>query len=125
MNNFALFFDWYSRRLPQRIYQVWLNFIWFVNNYFSLVGLVRTFFYPWKGYSYPYKGGGFDPARWLGNFIFNMFSRIIGMILRFFLIIIGVSAEIFVVILGILFFFTWLIFPILLILCFLKGFRIL
>lgn len=124
MNNLALFFDWYFIELPQKIYQIWLNFLWFFNNYFSLSGLLRTFFYPWKGYYFSYRGGGFDPAKLLGNFIFNMFSRFMGMILRFFIIVLGIIAEIFVVIFGVLFFFGWLIFPVLLIFCFLKSLRI-
>jgi len=123
MNNIALFFDWYFRELPQKIFRAWINFIWFVNNYFSLADLLRTFFYPWKGYSYSYKEEGINPARWLGDFIFNMFSRLIGMILRFFIIAMGAASESFVIVLGLIFFLIWLVFPFLLILSFLKGVR--
>ena len=124
MNNLALFCDWYFVEVPKKIYRIWVNFLWFFNNFFSLLDLLRTFFYPWKGYYYSYREGGFDPARFLGNFIFNTFSRLIGMILRFFVIIIGLAAEIFVVIFGILFFFSWLIFPFLLLFCFFKTIRV-
>ena len=124
MNNLALFLDWYFIELPKKISRIWLNFLWFINNYFSLIDLLKTFFFPWKGYYYSYREGGFDPARWMGNLIFNTFSRFIGMILRLLVIILGIIAEIFIVILGILFFFSWAIFPVLLILSFLKGFKI-
>lgn len=123
MNTFALFFDWYFVELPQKIYRIWLNFLWFFKNYFSLGELLKTFFAPWKGY-YFVSGRGLDIGLFLGNFIFNTFSRLIGMVLRFFVILLGVIVEIFVGIFGILFFSCWLFFPFLLLLFLFKGLKI-
>jgi len=116
----GLFLTWYFRDLPKKICHIWGNYLWFVRNYFSLSLLLKTFFSPWKRYYFTSKGR-FDIGRWFGNFIFNSFSRIVGMILRGFVIITGVIGEIFVIFLGVSFFVAWLIFPFLLLYCLIKG----
>ena len=96
--------------IPKKIYQIWINYFWFFKNFFSIDLLTKTFFYPWKLVTAPKKGVGFDIEEWFGNIIFNIFSRFMGMIIKFVTIIIGIAVEIVVFILGIIIFVLWLIF---------------
>lgn len=117
------FFSWYFTEIPKKIYKIWLNYLWFVQRLFSLSLLLRTFFAPWKR-SYFISGKGLSFQERLGNFIFNIFSRLIGMILRFIMIVIGIFIEIVVAIGGIAGFALWLAFPFLLIFCLIKGIQV-
>lgn len=118
--NITLFFSWYFNEVPKKIYQIWVNFLWFFQDFFSLSTLLKTFFAPWKQIYYV-SSGGFNISNWFGNTIFNTFSRLIGMILRLIVILFGTAIEILVLIGGIVFFLLWLIFPFALIFCLIKG----
>jgi len=111
-----LFFEWYLIDLPKKIYKIWSNYLWFFKNFFSIPDLLKTFFDPWKRYSFSSKGG-FNIEEWFGNLVFNIFSRFMGALMRIVMIIFGTLAEIIVVILGILSFAGWIVFPIFLIFC--------
>jgi hypothetical protein len=121
MQIFSLFFEWYFTDLPKKIYQIWLNYLWFFKNYFSIEELLRSFFAPWKRIYFEKTTKGINLEEWFGNLTFNIFSRVIGMILRLFGIIIGILTELLTIIGGVLFLLLWLVFPFALIFCLVKG----
>ena len=93
-------------------------------HYFSIPLLLKTFFSPWKRYQ-EYYGRGFNLGRFLEAFFANLIFRILGAIMRTFLIIIGLLTEVILIIVGLLAFLGWLILPVILIIIFILGFRML
>ncbi len=117
------YLQWHFYDAPAEILTGWRNFLEFGLNYFSIPLLLKTLFLPWRRYSESY-GKGFDLGRWFDAFTFNMMSRGIGAIMRFFFIIIGLTIEAFIFIGGAAVFLAWLILPILLIFGFIVGIRL-
>ena len=76
--------------------QSWKNLIKFIIYYFSIGGLLRTFFVPWRREKYTA-----EPGFWgsMEKFIFAIFAVIFGMIIRTLTIVIGLIALIIVIIL--------------------------
>lgn len=114
---------WHFIDSPKAILKGWNNFLLFNLNYFSIPTLLRTFFSHWRKYYSPY-GRTFSPTKWFESFVFNMFSRIIGAILRTVFIIIGLSLEIFIIAAGLIVFLGWLILPFSLIFGFFFGLKL-
>ena len=119
-----LFLKWYWVDLPQRIYKIWLNYLWFFKNYFAITELLKSLVSPWRGVYFEKKSVGIEIGELFGNFVFNIFSRSIGAIIRLAFILIGIAVEFFVVIFGILGFAIWVIFPFVLIFCLVKGIQL-
>ncbi len=111
---------WYFFDMPKGILKGWRNFLAFNLNYFSVPVLLETFFSPWHSYRYSY-GKAFSPARYFEAFVFNTFSRVIGMILRIILISLGLLIEIPIFFIGLIVFLGWFILPFLLIIGFFLG----
>ena len=123
-NIFFQYFLWHFYDAPQGIFTAWRNFLWFNLNYFSIPTLLKTFFYHWHKYYYPY-GKLFSLKRYFEAFVFNVMSRIIGMILRAFLIAIGILTEVFIIFLGAVMLFLWLVLPLMLIFGLIFAFKML
>ena len=119
-NIFLQLLIWQFFDTPKAILKGWGNFLLFNLNYFSIPILLKTFFSHWRRYYFPY-GKRWDIGIWVGAFVGNMFSRIIGMILRTVLIIIGLLIEIFIMIVGMIIFLGWILLPFLLLAGFLLG----
>ncbi|HXK32344.1 MAG: hypothetical protein A2Z68_00475 [Candidatus Nealsonbacteria bacterium RBG_13_38_11] len=105
---------WHFFDVPKGILKAWRNFLFFNFNYFSVVLLLKTFFSPWRRYSWSY-GRGFNIQRYIEVFLSNLLSRALGAIVRSFLIVFGLITEIFIISLGLIVFLGWLILPALLI----------
>jgi hypothetical protein len=120
MATILIFFEWYYREIPKKFYRAWKNYIWFWTYYFSLKQLFRTFFSPWRRYTESY-GRGLDFGRIISTFIWNIFSRFIGAIMRFFLILVSLIIELLTLIFGFLFFIVWPFFPLILLASFVFG----
>ena len=101
---------WHFWQAPKFLFSVWKNYILFAANYFSLPLLLKTLFSPWRRNDWKYPKA-FDVMEFLNVFLSNIFSRIIGFILRIVLIIAGVSLQIFVLIAGIAVIVFWLLIP--------------
>ena len=86
-----------------------------------MVELLKSLVSPWKGVYFEKKSVGIEIGELFGNFVFNIFSRAIGAIIRLAFILIGIVIEFFVIIFGILGFAVWAIFPFVLIFCLIKG----
>jgi hypothetical protein len=106
--------DWWFRDVAGDIFKAWKNFLSFGLNYFSLILLLKTFFSPWRRYSWSY-GKSFSITKYLEVFFSNSISRILGAIVRSFLLLIGIMVEFFFLLAGLIVFIGWLILPLLLI----------
>jgi len=114
---------WHFFDVPKGILKAWKNFLLFNFNYFSVVLLLKTFFSPWRRYSWSY-GRGFNVRRYVEVFFSNLLSRILGAIVRSFLIAFGLITEIFILCLGLIVFLGWLILPVLLVCGIAFGIRV-
>ena len=123
-NIFILYLEWQFFDTPKSILRAWQNCLRFNLNYWSVHLLLRTLFSHWRRYHYSY-GRGFNFKRYFESFTFNMMSRVIGAIMRTVFIVCGMVTEIFVFAVGAVVFLIWLTLPLLLILGFYYGFKIL
>ena len=121
---FSQWFFWHFSEISKEIFKAWKNFFLFNLNYFSISLLLKTFFYPWRKYSYSY-GRGFDLGRYFEVFTFNLISRTLGVIVRTCLIVVGLLSQVFLIFVGIIILISWLLLPAFLIVSLIFGFRIL
>ena len=125
MSNIIIqYLQWHFIDQAKAILMAWKNFLIFGLNYFSVPLLLRTFCSPWHKYRYFYPKG-FDLKQYIDSFTFNAISRGMGMLMRTILIIIGIIAEFFIFLAGLLFVLIWLFLPIILIVLFFYGLKIL
>ncbi len=115
---------WHFCDIPKGILRGWGNYLYFSLNYFSVPTLVVTFFSPWRKYGEAY-GGTFDIKKNFESFVFNSMSRIIGAILRTGLIITGLMFGLLVFIIGLIILILWLLTPVLLLIIFILGIKLL
>lgn len=118
------YLEWHFLDSTKGVLAGWKNCLRFNLNYWSLPILTRTLFSHWRRYKYAY-GKPFSFTRYFEVFTFNMLSRIMGFLMRSVLIILGFLAEICVFAAGIIVLLFWLALPLLLILSFIYGFKIL
>ena len=115
--------SWYFIDCPREILGAWRNFLLFGLDYFSIPLLFKTFFSHWRRTYVPY-GRGFSPSRYFQTFVFNLFSRLVGAVLRTFFIIAGVLVEAGIFFAGLVIFLVWLLLPVLLIIIFIFSLRL-
>lgn len=101
---------WHFWEMPKFLVSVWNNYIMFAMNYFSLPLLLSTLFSPWRRNAWKFPKT-FDLQEYANVIVSNIFSRIIGFILRFALIIIGSLFQVFVLIAGLLVVLFWILIP--------------
>lgn len=109
-NIIAAWIMWHFVVVPEFLFSVWKNYLWFIGDYFSIPLLAKTFFSPWRKYQSSYVRG-FDFGRFISDLIFNLFSRLMGMLCRTLLIISGIIAELVVVVVGIVSIAAWIFLP--------------
>ena len=120
MNIFLQGLIWYFKDMSQAILRVWVNFLNFNLNYFSLPLLLKTLFSPWHRYRYFY-GRTFEVWHNIEVFVFNMMSRIIGAVLRICLIILGLAVEVLIIFIGLIVLLAWLVLPLFLLFALIFG----
>jgi len=101
----------YSKGLRFYINRWFAYFDW-VNHYFSVPLLIKTFFAPWKRLVVTDKSPGFNLGKFIEKVTFNIISRGIGAIVRFSLFWVGLVLIVLIYLLGIAGLVIWLIFPI-------------
>lgn len=101
---------WHYFEMPKFLMQVWKNYILFATNYFSLTLLLRTFIDPWRRNLWKYPKG-FDINGIFSTFVSNVFSRILGAMLRIALIITGALFQVLVLVVGFLAILVWILIP--------------
>jgi len=111
------FIVWHFYEMPQAILKGWFNFLYFTLRYFSFGFLLKTFFSHWHKYKDSY-GRGFDLKIYSQTFIFNMISRLLGVVLRTFIILAGVVFGALVCVAGVLVLVFWLLMPVIILFSF-------
>ena len=81
-------------------------------NFFSVLYLLRTLFYPWHRYIEPYKSG-FYISELLWTLSQNLISRILGAVVRFAAVLIGIIITFFTIVMGLSFALIWIVLPVL------------
>lgn len=100
------YFKWHYSRAFSELFHVWMNFVWFVIHFFSLSELAHAWFAPFKRLTEE-RGNLFSFEDLAGFVIINLFSRLLGALLRTILIIIGVAVLLLLTVLGVLVFIFW------------------
>lgn len=118
------FILWFGKEIPLSILKAWRNTVWFTFHYFSLPTLMLTLFAPWRRYSWTYKGG-FSIGGYFEALASNLFSRIIGATMRLPVIAAGLVAAVLAFCAGAIAFALWFLLPLIIVLSFSHGFRIL
>lgn len=109
-NIFSLWLLWQFYEMPKFLLRVWNNYFMFAVNFFSAPQLLKTFLAPWRRYNWRYPKG-FELAEFFNTLISNIFSRILGAMMRTVLIVTGILLQVFVAIAGLLIFIFWLLMP--------------
>lgn len=123
-NIIVLYLEWFFVDVVKGILGAWKNVLKFNLNYWSVPLLLKTLFSHWRRYRYSY-GKGFDPGRYLEVFSFNFISRIMGFVMRTFFIFAGLFSEVFIFFTGLFILLFWISLPILLVLGFIYGLKLL
>lgn len=113
-NIFVEWVRWHFVDSPEFLFLVWRDYLDFVANYFSVALLFKTFFAPWRRYSWRYPRG-LDVVEFFGTLVSNTFSRFLGALMRTVLIIIGIITQMLVVVLGAIVVLFWVLMPFLII----------
>ena len=123
--NLALtYMIWSGKEVPFAILKAWRNTLWFTLHYFSLSVLAGTLFSPWRRYSWSYRGG-FSIGKYFEALASNLFSRVIGAVMRLPLIAAGLIAAILVFFAGAAVFALWFLLPLIISISFSHAVRIL
>ena len=109
-NIFVVWLFWHFYEMPKFLLDVWKNYILFALNFFSLPLLLKSLFAPWRKYKWNYPKG-IDIGEFFSTLISNIFSRILGAIMRIVLIIVGIVFQILVVFAGLIIFLLWTLMP--------------
>jgi len=118
-----LYLYWHFIELTQFLIYVWSNIIFFIWHYFTIYGLLKTLFWPYKRYR-QYISKPFSFGQFFETIVFNTFSRIIGFILRVLTIAIGLFVELIVLIIGSFVFLTVFFWPFILITILMQGIKL-
>ncbi len=117
------FARWYYTAAFRDTLRVWLNYVWFITHYFSMVLLLRTLFAPWKRMQDPYRRNGLEEL--LSVLIVNTLSRIVGATIRLTLIVTGLVSLLVAVVLLFLWLALWVSLPVMVVVLFTKGLTLL
>ena len=98
---------------PQRIVRRTWVYLQAFFEIFSFVFIVRTLFSPWKAITDEYPQRGFNLERILETLTLNITSRVIGFIARIVVFAFGAAVVAVFCVVSVLFFFAWVLFPIL------------
>ncbi len=105
------YFSWHYGRAFVDMFHIWMNFLWFVFNFFSISALINTFFDPWKrmGESYP---KGFDIAGLISTLVVNLLMRVVGIMVRVIVLSIGLAFAVVIFVVGITIGILWALMPV-------------
>lgn len=105
------YFSWHYGRAFVDMFHIWMNFLWFVFNFFSISALLETLFDPWKrmGESYP---KGFDIAGVISTLVVNLLMRVVGVMVRLIVLCIGLALALVVFVAGLTIGILWALTPI-------------
>jgi hypothetical protein len=101
---------WHYTAAFKEMWHVFKNFVWFTTHFFSLPQLLKSFFSPWKRITEE-RSESFNLEAIATYIIVNLFSRVVGMILRSTLILTGIVALLALFVLGLLTLIFWIFAP--------------
>ena len=122
-NIIFLFLYWHFVELTQFLIYLWSNIIFFVFHYFTISGLMKTLFWPYKRYQL-YRSTPFQFGQFFGVVVFNTCSRLIGFLLRLITIVIGLIIELKILIIGSFIFLIIFFWPFILITILMQGIKL-
>ncbi len=105
---------WHYSHAYLEFSHVWLNILWFITRFFSIIDLMKSWLSPWKRMTEERKKA-WDVEEFLGSVVINVLSRIIGALMRTIIITIGLLALTFVLVGGVMVYLIWTIAPALII----------
>ena len=106
------FIRWHFLTFPSHLVEIWSNFLRFTIEFFSVPTLLKTWIEPWRRLSENYKGGVSNIAENIQVLILNIFSRVLGFLIRTVVIALGVISIFLVLAFGVLVIAIWIILPI-------------
>ena len=109
-NILGLWLAWQFYEMPKFLVHAWTNYFLFAVNYFSFTLLVKTLLSPWRRYRWAYPRG-LNIGEFLSTLVSNIFSRIIGAVIRLVLIVIGLLFQVFVATGGVVVIVVWILLP--------------
>ncbi len=107
-----LILKWYALTEPRAIVIGYVRYARALQEIIPFVFLVMTLFSPWKNIREKKKGHGFNLNDFIGRLTLNVFSRVVGAVVRIFTIIFGVIAQIILLALFLAYFSFWIVYPV-------------
>lgn len=101
---------WHYTTAFGELWHIFKNFIWFVVHFFSLPELLRTFFSPWKRMTED-RGERFNFEDLASYVIINLFSRLVGMLMRGTIILAGLVTLCVLILGALLVYLFWIFAP--------------
>jgi hypothetical protein len=105
---------WHYTRGFTELFHVWMNFLWFIVNFFSIPQLLRSWISPWKRMVED-RGNTWNIEDLASFVIIGIISRIVGFIMRTVVILLGFTSLILTAILGFITYAFWVIAPLVII----------
>ncbi len=106
-----LILQWYAITEPLRIIVAYLRYARALQEIIPFLFLIVTLFSPWKNIREKKKGHGFNLNEFIGRLTLNIFSRIVGAVVRILTIIFGVIVQIVLLVLFLVYFSFWVTYP--------------
>ncbi len=106
----AMWLDWHFSQMPAFLLQLWQNYFWFTWDFFSIKLLLLTLFSTWRQTETHYSKR-FSIGDYFAGLIYNMYSRLMGAMVRLAVVAIGLVAQMTVVLLGVAVFMVWYTLP--------------
>ncbi len=116
---FWYYIVWHYTKAFRDIFRITLNYLWFIENFFSINLLMRTLISPWRRLSI--SGGKGKEDSFFGAFLINTLMRLVGFLIRSVTIIFGALSLLATFALGFIFIILWLFLPFIIFILFLAG----
>lgn len=117
------YLHWHYGPAFHELFQVWLNFLWFIIHFFSLPQLGRSLFSPWKRIT-EQKQRGFSFENLASVIIIGLLSRLVGFLIRGSVLLVGLIILALVTISGLAIYLLWFAAPLIMVLLVGVGFSL-
>jgi ATP-dependent Clp protease ATP-binding subunit ClpC len=105
------FIAWYYGLGLKKLIGIWKNYVEFIWYNFSVANFIKTLFSAWRRDVSRVNVRGLHPLIFLQTLVENIFTRIIGAIIKIIMIFIALILELFVTVLGLFVFLLWVTVP--------------
>jgi len=107
-----LILRWYCLQEPAAIIVGYLRYARALQEIIPFLFLLATLFSPWKNIREKKKGHGFDLNEFVGRLVLNVFSRIVGAVVRIITIMFGLILQIILLAFFVVYFGFWVLYPV-------------